>query len=71
MGKLQGRALAAEMAHMRDEARAAAEKLEALGRDREAERKQLRETQAALKEALDHLQSVGDEAQVLVDVDDS
>jgi hypothetical protein len=50
---------------MREEARLAAERLEALVKEREAERGQLRETQTALREALQHLESVSNEAQVL------
>lgn len=51
---------------MREEARTAAERLEALVREREAERKQLLETQAALSEALNHLESVSTDAEVLI-----
>jgi len=64
-GILQGRALAAEMVRMREEARIAADRLESLVREREAERKQLLETQAGLSDALSHLESVTIEAQVL------
>lgn len=50
---------------MREEACIAADRLESLVREREAERKQLLETQAGLREALSHLESVSNEAQVL------
>ncbi len=62
---MQGRALAAEMIKMREEAHTAAERLEALVKEREAERKQLLETQAALNDALSHLEAVSNEAEVL------
>ena len=62
---VQGRALAAEMMKMQEEAHTAAEKLEALLRERDAERKQLLETQTALNDALHHLEAIGNEAEVL------
>lgn len=62
---VQGRMLAAEMMKMREEAHTAAERLEALVRDREAERAQLLETQTALNDALNHLEAVSNEAEVL------
>ncbi len=49
---------------MREEARTAADRLEALVKEREAERKQLLETQAALSEALSHFETVSNEAEV-------
>ncbi|KAK9805294.1 hypothetical protein WJX72_011684 [[Myrmecia] bisecta] len=53
----QGRALAAELLALQEEAAASSAKLAALQREREQERSQLADTQAALKEAMEHLES--------------
>jgi hypothetical protein len=55
----QGRALAAEMAALKEEAAAKSAALAALQRDRAAERSELLETQQALAEALEHLEAAG------------
>lgn len=64
----QGKALAEETARIHREAQAAAEKLEGLLRERDADRKQLAETQEALREAMQHLEEVSDEAQVPLNI---
>ena len=50
---------------MRREAQAAAEQLGKLLEEREADRRQLAETQQALQEAMQHLEDISDEAEVL------
>lgn len=49
---------------MQREAAAAAEQLEDLLTERDADRKQLAETQQALQEAMQHLEDISDKAQV-------
>ena len=50
---------------MQREAQAAAEQLGRLLEEREADRRQLAETQQALQEAMQHLEDISDEAEVL------
>ena len=60
--------MAEETGRIHREAQAAAEKLEGLLRERDADRKQLAETQEALREAVQHLEEVSDEAQVPLNI---
>ena len=64
----QGKALAEETGRIHREAQVAAEKLEGLLRERDADRKQLAETHDALQEAMQHLEEVSDEAQVPLNI---
>ena len=50
---------------MQREAKAAAEQLGRLLEEREADRRQLAETQQALQEAMQHLEDISDEAEVM------
>jgi hypothetical protein len=61
-------ALAEETGRIHREAQAAAEKLEGVLRERDADRKQLAETQEALQEAMQHLEEISDEAQVPLNI---
>ena len=61
----QGKALAEEMSRAHREAQAAAEQLGRLLDERDADRRQLAMTQQALQDAMQHLEEISDEAEVL------